>query len=196
MLFRLSTFAAAGTLLAACVAPTPALAPDVTFFKSLSDVCGQAFEGELVSTDAVDADFANEKIVMHVRECSDTELRIPLHVGDNRSRTWILTRTPGGMRLKHDHRHHDGEPDAITLYGGDAVISSAQMRFAFPADEMSKTMFDAEGIPDSKQNTWVVELDSDAEIFAYQMSRPNRFFRLEFDLSEPVDTPPAPWGHE
>jgi hypothetical protein len=31
-------------------------------------------------------------------------------------------------------------------------------------------------------------------LFAYEMARPNRFFRIEFDTSAPVDAPPAPWG--
>ena len=30
---------------------------------------------------------------MHVRDCSERELRIPFHVGDDRSRTWVVTRT-------------------------------------------------------------------------------------------------------
>jgi len=154
-----------------------------------------------VSNDDVDAGFASEEIIMHVRDCSEDEARIPLHVGDNRSRTWILSaRDDGGVRLKHDHRHEDGEPDAITMYGGDMVPTDDadwdDGSYAFPADDFSKTMFDERGNPDSKQNTWVVELDPKRDHFAYQMSRPNRFFRIEFDLSEPVEIPSPAWGHE
>jgi len=180
----------------ACIAPSPALSPDIQFMSSMSEMCGKAFEGKLVSDDEVDADFASEQIVMHVRDCTPYELKIPLHVGDNRSRTWIVTRTDDGLRLKHDHRHDDGHADEITMYGGDTSDLSLRTEFAFPADDFSKTMFDETGIPDSKQNTWVLELSDDESVFAYQMSRPNRMFRLEFDLSNPVETPPPAWGHE
>jgi hypothetical protein len=58
---------------------------------------------------------------MHVRVCRDDEIQIPLHVGENRSRTWILTRTAEGLRLKHDHRLEDGSDDPVTQYGGDTA---------------------------------------------------------------------------
>jgi hypothetical protein len=57
---------------------------------------------------------------MHVRTCSENALRIPFHVGDDHSRTWVITRTENGLRLKHDHRHEDGSEDAVTQYGGDS----------------------------------------------------------------------------
>ena len=86
------------------------------------------------------------------------------------------------------------------MYGGDMKpVADADWddgSYAFPADDFSKTMFDEEGIPDSRQNTWVVELKPKENLFAYQMSRPNRFFRIEFDLSAPVELPPPAWGHE
>ena len=48
---------------------------------------------------------------MHVRECSEDAIRIPFHVGEDRSRTWVVTRTANGLRLKHDHRHEDGSEE-------------------------------------------------------------------------------------
>jgi hypothetical protein len=30
--------------------------------------------------------------------------------------------------------------------------------------------------------------------FVYELSRPDRTFRVEFDLRVPVTPPPAPWG--
>ena len=181
------------------------------FFEDIQPYCGKAFAGKLVSDDEVDASFAAADIVMHVRDCpkagavlGESEVRIPLHVGENRSRTWIvnagwdLYAEPNWrLVLKHDHRHEDGVPDATTMYGGDQSYKTAETgTYAFPADEFSKIMFDKEGIPASKQNTWVVELKPEDNLFAYQMSRPNRFFRIEFDLSTPVETPPPAWGRE
>jgi hypothetical protein len=60
---------------------------------------------------------------MHVRRCEEDEIQIPLHVGENRSRTWIITRTDTGLRLKHDHRHPDGSEEEQTQYGGDTEDS-------------------------------------------------------------------------
>ena len=66
----------------------------------------------------------------------------------------------------------------------------------FPADDATKALFDAKGIPQSKENTWAIEVRPTHTLFAYEMERPNRFFRVEFDTSKPVATPPAPWGAE
>jgi hypothetical protein len=41
-----------------------------------------------------------------------------------------------------------------------------------------------------------VEVRPSHSLFAYELERPGRFFRIEFDTSKPVDPPPAPWGVE
>jgi hypothetical protein len=53
--------------------------------------------------------------------CKPGEIAIPFAVGDNRSRTWVITRTDAGVRLKHVHRHDDGHEDKVSRYGGDTV---------------------------------------------------------------------------
>ena len=182
--------------LAACSSPTtPSEFPSQqVFFASLSKFCGQAFNGKLVSTDEVDADFGAQSMVMHVRECSDSEIRIPFHVGDDRSRTWVITKQAEGLRLKHDHRHEDGSEDAVTQYGGDTAGGGAAMRQSFPVDDFSIEMFEREGLTASVVNVWNVEVDEG--FFAYELTRPNRLFRVEFDTRTPVTPPPAPWGFE
>ena len=47
------------------------------FMARLNALCGQRFEGRVVTTDAADAGFASERLVMHVRDCSADEVRIP-----------------------------------------------------------------------------------------------------------------------
>ena len=70
---------------------------------------GKAFAGQLViGTEPSDADFMKGKAIMHVWKVSESEIRIPFHIGENRSRTWVLTKTDNGLRLKHDHRKPDG----------------------------------------------------------------------------------------
>lgn len=171
------------------------------FMAAIASHCGQAFAGRIIAnqpkTDAPDA-FEGKTLVMHVRGCDDPsrELRVPFHVGDDHSRTWVLTRTEGGVRLKHDHRHQDGSPDATTMYGGDTADAGTVQRQAFPVDAESVAMFEREGMNASVSNTWAMEVQP-AQRFVYELSRPGgRLFQVEFDLTQPVALPPAPWGSE
>lgn len=190
---RLITMGVAAGLLGACqpAADTPAQ-PDL--FDRISAYCGQAFEGRVTSDDPRDADWAAQVLTMHVRACSETEIRIPLHVGDDRSRTWVITRQGEGLRLKHDHRHEDGSEDVLTQYGGDTTQVPGPQRAEFPADAFSRALFEREGIPASMDNTWSITLTDVA--FTYALDRPERHFAAAFDLTRPVDIPPAPWGFE
>lgn len=183
---------AAALLLASCVS-AGARAPQDQFFANLSALCGQSFEGRVVTTDARDAAFASQRLVMHVRECSATEIRAPFHVGDDRSRTWVITRTGAGLRLKHDHRHQDGEEDVLTQYGGDTISEGTAARQEFPADEHSRALFIAQNIPLSAANIWAIEVHP-GSAFVYELRREGRHFRVEFDLTRPVAPPPPPWG--
>jgi hypothetical protein len=187
---------AAALLLSACATVPTATGPQDAFLARLSSLCGQSFEGRIVSpvTEA-DASFAGQRLVMHVRDCGPDEISIPFHVGDDHSRTWVITRTETGLRLKHDHRHKDGSEDVLTQYGGDTVGPGTARRQEFPADQHSKDLFVRENIPQSTTNVWAMEVEP-ATLFAYELRRPNRFFRVDFDLTRPVPTPPPAWGHE
>ncbi len=183
---------------AACVTADPPQPPSPAdaFMARLQAHCGRAYEGRLVTSDPADAGMRSQRLVMHVRECSATEVRIPFHVGEDRSRTWIVTRTATGLRLKHDHRHADGAPDELTMYGGDTVSPGTASRQLFPADAESIVLFSRTNRAVSNSNVWALELG--AAIFAYELRRPpipgGRFFRVEFDTSRPVAAPPPPWG--
>ncbi len=182
-------------LAAACASVAPPAPPD-QFLARLQGLCSQAFEGRVVSTDAADADMRGQRLVMHVRECRAGEVRIPFHVGEDRSRTWIVTRTAAGLRLKHDHRHQDGTPDELTMYGGDTVAAGAAARQEFPVDADSIALFTRTNRAVSNSNVWAMEVSPG--VFAYELRRPpvpgGRFFRVEFDLTRPVAPPPPPWG--
>ncbi len=178
-------------VLTACASPSAS--PQDAFFANLSALCGQSFAGRVVTTDGADAAFASEQLVMHVRDCSADEIRIPFNVGENRSRTWVVTRTEAGLRLKHDHRHEDGTEDALTQYGGDTIAAGTSERQEFPADEFSKTLFRANNIPASVDNVWAIEARP-GQLFAYELRRPNRHFRVEFDTTRPIAAPPPSWG--
>ncbi len=170
--------------------------PAHAFFTGLSALCGKAYAGRVVVDTPTPANdpFAGKPLVMHVRECSADVIRIPFHVGDDRSRTWVVTRTASALRLKHDHRHQDGSEDAVTQYGGDIVDAGTAQRQAFPADAASKAMFLRERLAVSVDNTWAIEWVP-GRSFTYELSRPNgRLFRVEFDLTSTVAAPPPPWG--
>ena len=166
--------------------------PQARFWAGVERLCGQAFEGAVTQSAPTDTAFAGKTLVMHVSHCTDGELRIPFHVGEDRSRTWVVTRTVDGLRLKHDHRHRDGTEDAVTQYGGDTRDAGSDARQDFFADEHTARL-----IPAAATNVWTMELVP-GESFAYALRREgtDRRFRVEFDLSRPVPPPPAPWGHE
>ncbi len=181
---------AAGSLVA-CTART-ADSPVEQFWGHLSALCGKAYAGSVVEAPAGDSTFANKELVMHVRECDDSVIRVPFHVGEDRSRTWVISRTAQGLRLKHDHRHADGVEDSVTQYGGDSRSPVLAHRAEFPADSFTKAL-----IPAASTNIWTVEIDS-TSAFTYALRREgtDRRFRITFDLSREVALPPAPWGFE
>lgn len=173
-------------------------APVDAFMANITAHCGKAYEGRIVANEpkptTPDA-FEGKRLVMHVRGCDApaSRLEIPFHVGDDHSRTWILTRTASGLRLKHDHRHEDGSPDEMTMYGGDTRAVGSATRQAFPVDAESIAMFKRGGLNASVENTWAMEIHPNT--FVYELSRPNgRMFKVEFDLTRPVPSPPTPWG--
>ncbi len=193
-------------LLAGCTGlPAVTPSPQDEFFKSLTKYCGKAYKGQLVSNEAADADMIGKPMVMHVRDCSADAIRIPFHVGPaigdhdqdawDRSRTWVITRTQSGLRLKHDNRHKDGSADAVTMYGGDTADMGSASRQDFAVDAESIALFQQNSLPKSVTNIWTAEVSG--SVFAYELRRVGanpRLFRVEFDTTRPIPAPPPPWG--
>lgn len=127
---------------------------------------------------------------MHVRDCNADTIRVPFHVGENGSRTWVITRTASGLRLKHDHRHEDGTPDSVTMYGGDTRGLASASSQEFFADSVTAAL-----IPAARTNVWTVELHP-GHTFVYALRREgsDRKFRAEFDITSGVALPPPAWG--
>jgi hypothetical protein len=160
------------------------------FWDSLQALCGKAFEGTLVLPEN-DPDFGGKQLVMHVRSCEDNVIRIPFFVGDDKSRTWVLTFENGRIELKHDHRHEDGTEDDITMYGGITTNSGQANIQTFSADQHTKTI-----IPAASTNIWWITVDD--KQFTYNLRRlgTDRVFTVAFDLTKTITTPEAPWGWE
>lgn len=170
--------------------------PQDQFFNTLLEHCGNAYAGAVtLGDDDLDADWIAADIVIEMRECSDNRIRIPLHVGDDHSRTWIINRTQQGLELKHDHRERDGSYDEMTMYGGETFSPGTATSQSFPADEYSKQLFAELGSTASIGNTWWLEMP-DSDTLRYRLVRDGREFQVDVDLSEPVQAPPAPWGWE
>ena len=191
--------------LSACVADpepeTDAQAPDATaatavpeqdaFWASLQALCGNAYAGRISDATPYYRGSLAGHAVMHVMDCSEDRIHIPFHLGDNRSRNWILTRVGGTIRLKHDHRHEDGTEDTVTQYGGDAPIPGLATRQIFPADAHTASI-----LPDRRDNFWFLDFVNDTTLqYGVHWPRLGHSVRFEFDLSRPVEPPPRPWGY-
>lgn len=191
----LASLACFGVLtLAGCAGERPVSQPppppQEAFWASLESLCGRAFEGRVVEDSTNDPGFARTPLVMHVSRCEQGRVLVPFHIADDRSRTWVFTQTPEGLRLKHDHRHQDGSEDAITQYGGDTTEPGSPTTQRFHADAHTASL-----IPAAATNVWTVEIVP-GRTFAYALERrgTDRRFRVEFDLTREVPAPPRPWG--
>ena len=180
-------------LTSAASAPLVSIDTHDNFFNAIKAHCGKAFIGE-VTKDNVGNTFGGAQLVMHVRECSDTELHIPFHVGDDASRTWIVTKTGAGLMLKHDHRNEDGSFHTSTMYGGHTTDRGYNEVQSFPADAYSKQLFIDSGITASTDNVWQMMIYPTH--FSYRLVRPAREVQVDFDLTNPVEPPVTPWGYE
>lgn len=192
---RVVMLAVVGALTANVMVAGQPPAPSAQFFTALSGLCGKAFAGRIVANTPQQPNdpFEGQRLVIHVRTCEAGRALVPFHVGEDRSRTFVVTRLADRLRFKHDHRHQDGSSDVLTMYGGESLSAGTATRQEFPVDAESKALFTREKREVSNTNTWAMEIHP-GRMLAYELSRPGRLFRVEFDLTTPVPPPPAPWG--
>lgn len=175
-------------------APLVSIPSHDAFFDSIKALCGKAFGGKVSIDNQGPSAMSEQPLVMHIRRCTDNQLQIPFHVGEDASRTWIISKTGSGLSLKHDHRHHDGEYSESTIYGGHTLDAGWPQVQSFPADQYSKELFAKSGIPQSSTNIWQMYIYPDK--FTYRLIREGREFRVDFDLTQEIATPSAPWGYQ
>lgn len=185
---RDDTAAAAARETAAASATQPT--PQDAFWNALLQLCGQAFAGRDLVVPETETELAGRRLVMHVRECTDTEIRIPLHADQDRSRTWVVRRVAGGLELKHIHRYEDGSESTNSRYGGTTRLPGTPHRQEFPADA-----FSIGAVPERASQWWYLEIYP-GSTFAYGLYREETGlrYRFEFDTTRPVAAPPPPWG--
>jgi hypothetical protein len=161
------------------------------FWQQLKQHCGKTYEGTVTSGATANDGFSGKRLVMHVLSCADGQLLIPFNVGDNRSRTWILTKLKDRIELKHDHRHEDGTNDAVTMYGGTTTNTGLPGIAVFPADQLT-----VKTIPAAATNVWWITINDTT--FTYNLRRigSDRLFTVTFDITKPIEKPLPSWGWE
>lgn len=136
------------------------------FFRNIKKLCGETFEGVTQFPQNPDHPLVGKKLVITIDSCTDREIRIPFQVGEDKSRTWLLTIDEKGLLLKHDHRHTDGSPDEVTMYGGWAFGDGTAYRQRFPADSHTRKL-----IPEAATNLWMIEIDIKKQQIVYYLER-------------------------
>ena len=160
------------------------------FFDSIRAHCGKAFSGSVEDSSNSTA-YTGRKFVLHIRDCSNTQIKMPLHVDDNSSRILVLTKRDGSIELQHDHRHADGSSDALTLYGGYSSADSTGNVTNFPESVESIEITKAHAPNRTYPSVWSIILSS--EDITYQVVRPGRTIKSNFKFTDMVAHPPKAW---
>lgn len=155
--------------LLALVIPAEAADSRAEFFKTLRKLCGARYEGAMTFPADGRDDFAGKLLVANIASCKGDIVRVPFLVGSDSSRTWVFTRDGRELELKHDHRHADGTPDSVTMYGGMASAKGTRYRQSFPADAHTAAL-----IPPAATNVWHLSLSKDLDTLTYHLERDAR----------------------
>ncbi|WP_426197632.1 hypothetical protein [Massilia sp. DWR3-1-1] len=156
-----------------CAAPATAAETGEQFMATLQSMCGQRFEGALSYAIDPRNPYVGQKMSTDI-VCTGKDVRLPVTVGEDRSRTWIFSRTAAGLDLRHDHRHPDGTPEPVTMYGGLAKDGGTALSQSFLADAITFKLF-----PGSETNIWTVSVSADGSVLTYHLDRHARP-RIEF----------------
>jgi hypothetical protein len=154
----------------------------MAFLGNLASLCGKSFRGkEKYSAPGRDS-WANRDFVMHVTECGEDKVHIPFHLDRDKSRTWMFMIEEEGLRFRHDHRHQDGTPEEITMYGGYADGPGTAFMQKFPADE-----YTVELLGEDLGREWMIILSEDLSSLTYELHYSGRLmFAAEFDLTSAI----------
>ncbi len=162
------------------------------FWNALQEHCGNAYAGKIGDATPYYLPLDDSALVLHVFNCEDDLTHLALHIGEDRSRNLKLTKTDGTLQLKHDHRYESGEEEQISQYGGKAPKPGLETRQIFRADSHTTRI-----LPDRFDNFWFLDF-MDEKTLAYGVHWPKfgHSIRLEFDATQTVTPPPAPWGYD
>lgn len=152
------------------------------FLNNIAQLCGQSFTGRESFIAEGRESWAHKSFVMHVTVCEDDRVYVPFHLDDDHSRIWMFLVEDGRLRFRHDHRHEDGTPEDITMYGGYSDGLGTSLLQNFPADE-----YTCELLPTACDAVWRVFLSEDLSAFTYQLlDQGELLFEGTFDISRPI----------
>jgi hypothetical protein len=181
-------------IFAACTSQNPEITPRDAWFEALSSHCGNAYAGKLTyEPEGDDMLTGTETLIVHFRECSDSLIKAPFHIeleeeqDWNRSRTWVFTRHEDNIELRHDHRKPDGTDDEVTMYGGFSEGVGTAIRHEFKSIPRSEETGVFRG--------WRIEVVPNVRYTYGTIQDTSWTWRIDFDLSTPIEAPPAAWGH-
>lgn len=169
--------------------------PQVQFFNQLAALCGNAYAGKrIVERPGRDLLEGDEALIVHFRACSDNRIWAPFHIEKpqegswDRSRTWIYTLHSDSLELYHDHREPSGEREHDSGYGGftQHIGSADRQMFIYTARQGEQ----------GEVLGWRIEIVPGERYTYGTMANGEWTWRLDFDLTQPIPTPPAPWGYE
>ncbi len=165
-MFRKACCSALLVVTVASCHPVSDLSSADAFYARLQALCGSVYQGVTVFPEDPGDDFRDQPLTARFETCDGSPIRIPFEVGSNRSRTWLIRPVETGLELKHDHRHVDGTPDEITLYGGRTETAGTPGEQSFAADD-----YTAELIPAAATNIWTLRLSEDGQTLIYALTR-------------------------
>jgi hypothetical protein len=154
------------------------------FLANYDDYCGFAYRGESTLVElGDDHPLEGADLLMVLGRCDSNEVRIPFHVDDDRSRTWIVRRVGDGrLHLSHDHRYPDGTEHYANMYGGYSDGEGDSTTVFFPADERTISERPAREI-----NRWSKSFDHSQQSYFYRLYlRDTLRYEARFDLSNPL----------
>ncbi|MGB0133018.1 hypothetical protein [Dokdonella sp.] len=167
-------------------APVFANDPAEAYFETLRQLCGARFEGEMTFPAEGQDAFAGKLLVAEFKSCTPDEVRIPFAVGEDTSRTWIISRTADGLHLQHDHRHPDGTEDDVNMYGGLSDTGGSASSQSFKADAHTRQL-----IPEAATNVWTISLTDNGDGLVYALQRHEKP-RFEAQLKRVATADPDP----
>jgi len=181
--------------LAACAQPAQESdlesAPELVFEAEpvhiLQSLCGNTYQGQVVSGDPQDEDWRKAGLTLGPVRCPAAEqFELPLAVGENTSRTWFITGRGDAIELRHQHLLEDGTVDPVSDYGGVIrgfpISVGSAVKMEFPADAKTIEIFTKNDLTVSNTNVWTLEM-TPGQTLSYELNRENRHFRAEFNLA-------------
>ncbi len=169
--------------------------PQEVFWNNLKNHCGLAFAGGLSKEPPGDEMLTGtELLIVHFRECIEDTIKAPFHIEIentddwDRSRTWFFIRHEDRLELRHDHRKPDGSEDDNNWYGGFTEEPGT--------GHIQEFIYYGREDPDRKRLGWRIQIFPDEQYIYGTIRSDDYTWRVDFDLTQAVDAPPAPWGHE